>query len=217
MYRDPGPGWAERGGELAYWISNCVRGRLQTIAELSRHVPTVAMGPCVAAGSAVGAGAAGCPRRPAGAAPLGYNAEVFCAHRGARLALALENAEHEGYATEKLWLPLLAGAVPVYRGAPDSRAWLPHPDAAILLSDFADAAAAGEYLRAVLADRRLWERHTAWRAGPLAPRWGRVGGWEGGRLREGGRGMERGRRWTEGVVGGWGWGGWGFLMACKRF
>ena len=170
MYRERSPGWVDRTDTLAYWVSNCVGSRLRRIEELTRHVATVAMGRCVAAGSAVAEGVAGCPRQPPGNAPLGYNAEIFCAHRRAKLALALENSAHDDYMTEKLWLPLLAGAVPVYHGAPNVREWLPHPDAAIVLADFSDTAAAGAYLRAVLGDRALWERHTAWRARPLSGR-----------------------------------------------
>jgi len=39
--------------------------------------------------------------------------------------------------SEKLWLPLRAGSVPIYLGATDiSEGFLPHKDAALLMKDF---------------------------------------------------------------------------------
>ena len=37
-----------------------------------------------------------------------------CALSRFAFTLAIENSEDEGYATEKLWQPLLAGSVPIY-------------------------------------------------------------------------------------------------------
>ncbi len=37
-----------------------------------------------------------------------------CALSRFAFTLAVENSEDEGYATEKLWQPLLAGSVPIY-------------------------------------------------------------------------------------------------------
>lgn len=50
--------------------------------------------------------------------------------------LAWENSVSMSYVTEKLWQGLASGAVPIYRGAPDIRTLLPHPDAALLWEDF---------------------------------------------------------------------------------
>ncbi|XP_074152919.1 GDP-fucose protein O-fucosyltransferase 4 isoform X2 [Sminthopsis crassicaudata] len=50
--------------------------------------------------------------------------------------LALENAICEDYMTEKLWRPLHLGAVPVYRGSPSVRDWMPNERAIILVDDF---------------------------------------------------------------------------------
>jgi hypothetical protein len=53
--------------------------------------------------------------------------------------IAWENSVSTSYVTEKLWQGLAAGAVPIYRGAPDIRALLPHPDAAIMWDDYESA------------------------------------------------------------------------------
>jgi hypothetical protein len=37
-----------------------------------------------------------------------------CALSSFAFTLAVENSEDEGYSTEKLWQPLLAGSIPVY-------------------------------------------------------------------------------------------------------
>ncbi len=168
--RDPGPPWANRSDVLAYWISNCAAPRMALLHEISRHVTTTAAGPCAANNSIAARGqpVLGCARGQHDS--LGYNAEKYCALRRSKFALALESARVPGYMTEKLWLPLLAGAVPVYLGAPDVAAWLPAPEAAIDLGAFPSVAEAMDYVRRAGRDRALWERHTAWRRGPLGLR-----------------------------------------------
>ena len=49
---------------------------------------------------------------------------------------AYENSAAPGYATEKLFQVLAEGSVPVYWGAPDARALLPAPAAAVMVDDF---------------------------------------------------------------------------------
>ena len=170
QYRRAGRGWAERGGELPYWISHCVEERMGLLREINRHYPTLSLAACTADGSrrAPPGGFLGCA--PDRDVRLGYNAEKHCAYARSRLALALENSPGEGYVTEKLWLPLLAGAVPVYHGAPDVAEWLPAPEAAIDLAAFPSVADGMMYARSVAADARLWARHTAWRARPFSLR-----------------------------------------------
>jgi hypothetical protein len=78
------------------------------------------------------------------------------------------------YVTEKLWQPLLAGAVPVYWGAPDAKLLLPAPDAAVHVRDFArdadggdiDFAALAAYLTELVSNATALERHTRWRSLP---------------------------------------------------
>uniref|UniRef100_H0V0S8 GDP-fucose protein O-fucosyltransferase n=2 Tax=Cavia porcellus TaxID=10141 RepID=H0V0S8_CAVPO len=50
--------------------------------------------------------------------------------------LALENAICNDYMTEKLWRPMHLGAVPVYRGSPSVRDWMPNNHSIILIDDF---------------------------------------------------------------------------------
>lgn len=51
--------------------------------------------------------------------------------------LAMENAICSDYMTEKLWRPMHLGAVPIYRGSPSVKDWMPNNHSIILINDFA--------------------------------------------------------------------------------
>ena len=83
--------------------------------------------------------------------------------------LSLENSILPDYVTEKLFDPLLAGTVPVYRGAPNAAEFAPE-------HSFIDAEAYGgprglaEYLRHLLHSPAEHAAYFAWRQRPL-PNW----------------------------------------------
>ncbi|XP_077202306.1 GDP-fucose protein O-fucosyltransferase 4 [Paroedura picta] len=60
--------------------------------------------------------------------------------------LAMENAICHDYMTEKLWRPMHVGAVPVYRGSPSVRDWMPNNHSIILIDDFESPKELAEYL-----------------------------------------------------------------------
>ncbi|KAJ6661773.1 hypothetical protein lerEdw1_013295 [Lerista edwardsae] len=60
--------------------------------------------------------------------------------------LAMENAICHDYMTEKLWRPMHVGAVPVYRGSPSVRDWMPDDHSIILIDDFGSPKELAEYL-----------------------------------------------------------------------
>lgn len=60
--------------------------------------------------------------------------------------LALENAICDDYMTEKLWRPMHLGAVPVYRGSPAVRDWMPDNLSIILIDDFDSPQELAKYL-----------------------------------------------------------------------
>ncbi|XP_072725455.1 alpha-(1,3)-fucosyltransferase 11 [Ciconia boyciana] len=60
--------------------------------------------------------------------------------------LALENAICDDYMTEKLWRPMHLGAVPVYRGSPAVRDWMPNNLSIILIDDFDSPQELAKYL-----------------------------------------------------------------------
>lgn len=68
-----------------------------------------------------------------------------------RMNLAFENTRSEGYVTEKLVEPLLAGCIPIYWGAPDVTRDF-NPDCMINVADFPDFDSAIDHILAVEAD-----------------------------------------------------------------
>lgn len=60
--------------------------------------------------------------------------------------LALENAICDDYMTEKLWRPMHLGAVPVYRGSPSVRDWIPNNHSIILIDDFESPQKLAEFI-----------------------------------------------------------------------
>ncbi|XP_065842225.1 alpha-(1,3)-fucosyltransferase 10-like [Oscarella lobularis] len=53
-----------------------------------------------------------------------------------KFTLAFENALCPDYMTEKLWRPLYIGSLPIYRGSPSVRDWMPNNKTIIVVDDF---------------------------------------------------------------------------------
>lgn len=60
--------------------------------------------------------------------------------------LAMENAICPDYMTEKLWRPMHVGAIPVYRGSPSVRDWMPDDHSIILIDDFGSPKELAKYI-----------------------------------------------------------------------
>lgn len=85
-----------------------------------------------------------------------------------RYVFSFENSETPGYATEKLFYMLAAGAVPVYRGASDVRRMLPSEHAAVVVPrEMSPAALADALVREAPAE---YAARLAWRHGALCPK-----------------------------------------------
>lgn len=82
--------------------------------------------------------------------------------------LAFENQCYPDYITEKLWGPMQSGTIPVYYGSPNVKEHAPN-NSLILVDDFPNAQALGEYLNRVANNRTLFEFHQQWRKEPLPP------------------------------------------------
>jgi len=65
-----------------------------------------------------------------------------------------------GYVTEKVFDAIIAGVVPVYLGASaECRSLLPHPKAAIFVSDFKDVPSLAEYLKFLMKNETAYNLH----------------------------------------------------------
>lgn len=89
--------------------------------------------------------------------------ERLCVLGNYKFYLAFENSQLEGYVTEKVWEPLLMGAIPIYWGAPDINDFLPHPDAVIRVSDFDSMQALATYLNILINSPTAYQKHLQWR------------------------------------------------------
>ena len=97
-----------------------------------------------------------------------YNSKVQ-AMRLYKFHLAFENQNEPDYITEKLWLALESGTLPVYLGAQNIREHVPH-NSVIVAADFENPHALGMYLKRVNADNTLYNSYHAWRKQKL-PQW----------------------------------------------
>ena len=90
-----------------------------------------------------------------------------------KFALAMENAVVKDYVSEKVFDALLAGALPLYDGAPRVGRLLPDEGAVLKTADFPDASALAATLRRLAAGPE--PEHFRWRAREdLAPAFQRV-------------------------------------------
>ena len=140
---------------IAVFMSSCLPWRVRLVQNLQRYVDIDTFGRCF-------------PGRPR-TDQLKYEGNTkLTSMTDYKMVLALENSICTEYATEKLYGPLLHGAIPVYVGAPNVAKMIPDKDAIINLLDFADAPAAAAYLKAMLDDpEAMYTKHHAWRMRPF--------------------------------------------------
>ncbi|KAL6056664.1 Fucosyltransferase, variant 2 [Balamuthia mandrillaris] len=84
--------------------------------------------------------------------------------------LAFENTDQvEDYVTEKVMNALLAGTLPVYRGAPNIEDWLPGEHSVINVKDFASARDLANYLHFLDEHPEEYEKYFEWKKKPFRP------------------------------------------------
>ncbi|HQZ36736.1 MAG TPA: glycosyltransferase family 10 [Ilumatobacteraceae bacterium] len=79
-----------------------------------------------------------------------------------RFTVAFENSMTHDYVTEKFFQALLAGSVPIYRGAPNVALFAPAPHSYIDATEFSGPAELAEFLAAMTDD--LYADYHEWRA-----------------------------------------------------
>jgi len=145
-------------GLALYTASNPVPHRDQYVRELSRHVAVDCPGKCLNNMTVPGFidGTNSWTRR-------GFESIMDILPRY-KFYLAFENSSARDYVTERLFLALAAGVVPVYMGAGNVRDFLPSDDAAIVAAEFESPAELGEYLDYLDANDQAYEKHLAWKS-----------------------------------------------------
>jgi hypothetical protein len=91
-----------------------------------------------------------------------------------KFALGAENTFETDYVTEKFFQPLLAGTVPVYRGAPNVADFAPGERCFIDANAFASTRELAEYLTHLDHDDAEYATYHAWRTQPLRPSFERL-------------------------------------------
>ena len=92
--------------------------------------------------------------------PRKMNSKAFIEYiRRYKFILSFENALCNDYITEKLFRTLSMGSVPVYKGAPNVREWLPDNHSAIIVDDFSNPKDLAEYIIHVDSNPALYEKY----------------------------------------------------------
>lgn len=84
-----------------------------------------------------------------------------------RFDLAFENSISHDYVSEKFFDPLVAGSVPVYRGAPNIQEFAPGDRCFINTADFSGPRELAEYLQHLAMNPAEYDAYFAWKDQPL--------------------------------------------------
>jgi len=153
-------GWADREDAVAAFVSNCknagAKRRLDLLRKLNASYPVHSYGKCL------------------------HNVDEPPAKKGEnrgdakrrllakyKFALAFENAVVKDYVSEKVFDAILAGALPLYRGADRVDRLMPGERAVVKFADFGDdPAKLAAHLRHLASDKEAYDAYFAWRSPP---------------------------------------------------
>jgi hypothetical protein len=84
-----------------------------------------------------------------------------------KFTLAFENSLSKDYVSEKIFDPLIAGSVPVYKGAPNIVDFVPADHCFINVDDFRGPRELADYLRMLDDDPVKYEAYLTWKTQPF--------------------------------------------------
>jgi hypothetical protein len=146
----------EPGSLVAFFAKNradhCGRGRY--VAELMKHIEVHSYGPFLR-------------NRPL-PDDCGRETKLSTIARY-KFTLAFENSVSHDYVTEKIFDALVAGSVPIYRGASNFDEFMPGERCLIRADDFEDPAELAAYLHRLDADEKTYQEYLAWKQRPFRP------------------------------------------------
>lgn len=146
--------FSERIPGLAWIAIDCLPPRSSLLVRIADHFPVFSMGSCKHNAPAP----KGLPSR--GNASAKYQ-ELMAKYM---FYFAMENAPAcAGYATEKIWMALARGSIPVYMGAEDIEELMPAKNAFVDMRKFDSPEALGEELRSIARDEAKYKSYTQWR------------------------------------------------------
>eukprot|EP01116_Phalansterium_solitarium_P020913 TRINITY_DN6341_c0_g1_i1.p1 TRINITY_DN6341_c0_g1~~TRINITY_DN6341_c0_g1_i1.p1 ORF type:complete len:526 (+),score=140.93 TRINITY_DN6341_c0_g1_i1:140-1717(+) len=88
--------------------------------------------------------------------------------------LALENSKSLDYVSEKMLWAFEAGAIPIYRGAPNAKQFAPGNHSVIWWDDFASVKDLADYILKVASNQQLYDEYFEYLNHPYSPGWLRM-------------------------------------------
>jgi hypothetical protein len=85
-----------------------------------------------------------------------------------KFCLSFENSISPDYVTEKFFDPLMAGTVPVYRGAPNVADFAPGPKSYIDVNDFSGPSELADYLNHLAGNEAAYGEYFRWKSAGFA-------------------------------------------------
>ena len=151
------PAPSERKG-IAMFISNCNKkynDRLIYLIKLMKHVRIDSYGRCLYnMRDKTGV------FRPPPRKPDNWEEDMINIAKKYRMVIAFEHVVQSAVISEKVFLIMRAGAIPVYRGAPEIDDQVPGNHTLINVADYANIDEVGRYINRVLTDDDLFRHHT---------------------------------------------------------
>ncbi|CUI15622.1 glycosyltransferase-like, putative [Bodo saltans] len=137
------PAWEKRRNAVAIFVSRCKKGGRERVIQALKDVyPVHSFGKCFNT-HRIENEFPKCAALPGGRYP-----QKLCVFNQYKYILALDNTRELDYVTEKVYHALVAGAVPIYDGAPNADKFLPGGWGSVVrLSDFDDGSGGTDYLR----------------------------------------------------------------------
>eukprot|EP00794_Sanderia_malayensis_P007118 gene7118-7922_t len=80
-----------------------------------------------------------------------------------KFSLTFENGICDDYITEKLWRPLMAGTIPIYKGAPNVLEWLPDNQSVILVDDFQSPKILADFLNNLASNEVEYNKYLSFK------------------------------------------------------
>ena len=155
--------WAQKKNAVAAFVSNCrnagAEQRLKLLEELGKHYEVHSYGRCLHNRDE--------PPLKKGESRGEAKRRLLASYK---FALAFENAVVGDYVSEKVYDALLAGSLPLYRGARRVDDLLPSPKSVVKFSDFQDdARKLAGHLEYLASNEQAYEEYFAWkRTGDMA-------------------------------------------------
>jgi hypothetical protein len=159
-YGEPVP-YADKINAVMWAGSNCEPTRLQMVEAIASHIPVHSFGKCMHnmdEDVAV----------PECAIHKQRGHKTICLLRHYKFYIAFENTRYPDYISEKLYNGLIAGAVPIYLGAPNIVEHLPAPSSIVDVSQFKGVEELSQYVKDAINNESVYNSHQAWRKQPFS-------------------------------------------------